>query len=639
MKRLFSAACVAALLAAAGCYTQPPPPPATDASVDSRLLENDRREIGSTNRMEERQKQHAIESALKYRTYYIRSIPGLGAVADMAVLADMTDHPIENTDDIERLLFSFNEFFLFVDPKPNLPNYRVNHVNHQVLPVKSIINKALAANGIRGLYIHCAEERLKRDQLLLNYLRGTDDRLGDHRDLVDNHEASLRMFQKTMDIEQIWLDALKSGLPLSAAKRNKVQSCAAFVKELVAVRGELPPPPLPDVEEGSKRAARAVKRAKRIAQKLAMPADTSEWTPERTARHEAMRAAVQTWLSAAEKRLKVEDAYARALKSGGEPRPSQAPVWKARYAAYEAFANACVEALNPAWLPPPPAFIAQSGIEREEDWRLDPATAALEEAKASAAVWRGMFMFPSQYFTVKEPYKKKKFRDAFYDASSASLRRRSYAKVWRDAVQKWRLALADEYADDAEKRAAAEAAQTAYEDYRAAPMPDYWQLVDEKYRIRFFMESEISNMDVETAVYEIVVYKIAESMLIAMDIEHMYDEKIRLGREERAEGGFEQLIAVKEWQAALMDGGATEEEVQLAQDTAMLYGREHTWKPYWATRHAASPIMPDWVEHDSALILKYHPLKFRNDHPMTIPSTRSETEEFNQMLERLRQGK
>ncbi len=73
--------------------------------------------------LEELRKRRAFESAfkltLKYRKNYIRSVPGLGAIADTAVLMDMTGHPIENTDDIERLLFSFGEFFLFVDPPSN----------------------------------------------------------------------------------------------------------------------------------------------------------------------------------------------------------------------------------------------------------------------------------------------------------------------------------------------------------------------------------------------------------------------------------------------------------------------------------------------------------------------------------------
>lgn len=114
------------------------------------------------------------------------------------------------------------------------------------------------------------------------------------------------------------------------------------------------------------------------------------------------------------------------------------------------------------------------------------------------------------------------------------------------------------------------------------------------------MEGEESSMDVETAIYEIAVHKIADSMLIAMDIEHLYEERIRLGREERAEGALEQLIAVKEWQAAMTDGGATEEEVRLAQEIAMSYGSKYTWTPYLETRSKGHPR-------------EVHPLKFRND--------------------------
>ena len=161
--------------------------------------------------------------------------------------------------------------------------------------------------------------------------------------------------------------------------------------------------------------------------------------------------------------------------------------------------------------------------------------------------------------------------------------------------------LADENADDAEKIAAANAALAAQDEYRAVPKPDYWSFVDERYRIPIFMEGEESSViDVETAVYEIAVHKIAESMPIAMDIEHIYEERIRLGREERAEGALEQLVAVKEWQAALMDGGATEEEIRIAQDTAMSYGSKFTWAPYRETISKGHPR-------------EVHPLKFRND--------------------------
>ena len=79
-------------------------------------------------------------------------------------------------------------------------------------------------------------------------------------------------------------------------------------------------------------------------------------------------------------------------------------------------------------------------------------------------------------------------------------------------------------------------------------------------------------MDIETAIYEIVVYKIAESMAVAMDIENIYSTKVRLACEERAAAALEQLVAVKEWKAALMDGRATEEEKRLAQDLAMAHG-------------------------------------------------------------------
>ncbi len=592
MPRLLNALIAAAFLAAAGCYTQPPPP-ATEQTAAPSMEAQDRRLPDYRGSFGDR------EVVLNYRKAYIRSIPGLGVVADIAVITDLIGHSIQNTDDITRLIAANGGVAYFFDQSPGY-----NGPPILVMPQKTAVSEALAADGIRGLYIHCAEERLKRDQFLLDYLRGTDNRLGDHRDLVNNHEASLRMYEKAAAIEQAWLGALKSGVPLSAAKRNKVQSCAAFVKELVAVRGEQPPPPLLDAKESSKRAARAFKRAKRIAQKLAMPADTSEWTPERTARHEAMRAAVQTWLIAAEKRLKAEDAYARALKSGGEPLPSQASVWKARYAAYEAFANACVEALNPAWLPPPPAFIALSKIKREADWRLDPATAALEAARASVAVWRRFDMRPYSNFLSHEPYKSTEgFRKAF-DAlpSNIVLFKPEPVLKWRDAVQKWQAVLADENADDAEKIAAANAALAAQDEYRAVPKPDYWSFVDEKYRIPIFMEGEESSViDVETAVYEIAVHKIAESMPIAMDIEHIYEESIRLGREERAEGALEQLVAVKEWQAALTDGGATEEEVRLAQDIAMSYGSLFTWKPYRETVQKKG--------HPREV----HPLKFRND--------------------------
>ncbi|MDE0021596.1 MAG: hypothetical protein OXT69_09485 [Candidatus Poribacteria bacterium] len=547
---------MAALSAVAGCFTQPPPPPSTDSAPNPRIAKMDR---------------DTLEKTLSFWRSHLRWIPYIGSIrplgveADIGVIADLSGCQPKNSDDLEWTLISMGSRISIHD-----------HENRYWLN-KTTIDKFLASNGMRGLHILCAEARLERNRSLLGYMRETDLWFGGHRFPVMNVEAALPLFEKSVAIEEAWLDALKSGMPMAEAKRNRVRSQAAFLQELVEVRTQLPPhdggvaPQLPEIENGIERTARTLERTKRIQRKLARQMDASEWTAVRTAKHEVVRAAVQTWLLAVEKRLEAENAYLQALKRNEEP-PAQ-PLRRARYASYTAFADACAAAANAEWLPHPPSFIAQKGAERHEDWRLDPSTAALEKARATAAVWR-IEIFPKRntllymYFERKhssDEWKKAFMPSTFDEEWEASLE-------WWAAVKRWQAALADESAGEEEKCAAAEAALAASGAYRAAKKFDIRQFVEKERLYPLLIESETRYLDIETAIYEIVVYKIAESMAVAMDIENIYSTKVRLACEERAAAALEQLVAVKEWKAALMDGRATEEEKRLAQDLAMAHG-------------------------------------------------------------------
>lgn len=562
---------MAALSTVAGCFTQQPPPPSTDSTPNPRIAKMDR---------------DAIEKALSFWRSHLRWIPYIGLIrplgveADIGVIADLSGCQPKNSDDLEWTIISMGSHIYIHDRWLN----------------KTTIDKFLAANGMRGLHILCSEARLEMDRALLGYLRETDLWLGGHRYPgypVMNIEAALPLFEKGVAIEEAWLDALKSGMPMAEAKRNRVQLQAALLQELAAVRTQLPPhdggvaPQLPDVENGIERTARTLERTKRIQRKLARQMDASEWTAMRTAKHEVVRAAVQTWRLAVEKRLEAENAYLQALKRNEEP-PAQ-PLRRARYASYTAFADACAAAADAEWLPHPPSFIAQKGAERHEDWRLDRSTAALEKARATAAVWR-IEIFPKRntllymYFERKhssEEWKKAFMPSTFDEEWEASLE-------WWAAVKKWQAALADESAGEAEKCAAAEAALAAGGAYRAAEKFDIRQFVEKERLHPLLIESETQYLDIETAIYEIVVYKIAKSMAVAMDIENIYSTKVRLACEERAAAALEQLIAVKEWKAALMDGRATEEEKRLAQDLAMAHGME-LWNLYMESLEKVNP--------------------------------------------------
>ena len=578
MRRLFMI--MAALSAVAGCFTQPPSPPSTDSAPNPRIVKMD---------------SDALEKARFYPDYYIQTIRRLGVAADIGIIADLSGSQLKNSDDLIWILTSMGAFIFAFDYE--------NMLNHRWLD-KTTIDEILAANGMRGLHILCSEARLERDRMLLDYLRGTDLRLGDHRDLVMNIEAAQPLFEKGVAIEEAWLDALKSGMPMAEAKRNRVQSQAALLQELAAVRTQLPPldggvaPQLPEIENGIERTARTLERTKRIQRKLARQMDASEWTAMRTTKHEVVRAAVQTWLLAVEKRLEAENAYLQALKRNEEP-PAQ-PLRRARYASYTAFADACAAAADAEWLPHPPSFIAQKGAERHEDWRLDPSTAALEKARATAAVWRREIS-PERNFLLYAYLRQKNSSEELEKAIRQSLTfdgGRSAALGWRAAVKRWQAALADDSAGEEEKCAAAEAALAASGVYRAAKKFDIRPFLEKERLHPLLIESETRYLDIETAIYEIVVYKIAESMAVAMDIENIYSTKVRLACEERAAAALEQLVAVKEWKAALMDGRATEEEKRLAQDLAMAHGME-LWNLY--------------VESLENRSIETHPLIYRYD--------------------------
>ena len=590
MRRFFMI--MATLSAVAGCFTQPPPPPSTDSAQNPILTIMD---------LDAFEKARSFRRADERWKPYIGSISPLGVVADIGVIADLSGFQPKNLDDLEWTLISMGSF-VFIHDHDNKNLYWLD---------KTTIDKFLAADGMRGLHILCAEARLERDRALLGYMRETALWLDGHRYQVMNIGEARPLFEKGVAIEETWLDALKSGMPMAEAKRNRVRSQAAFLQELVEVRTQLPPfdggvaPQLPDVENGIERTARTLERTKRIQRKLARQMDASEWTAMRTTKHEVVRAAVQTWRLAVEKRLEAENAYLQALKRNEEP--SAQPLRRARYASYTAFADACAAAANAEWLPHPPSFIAQKGAERHEDWRLDPSTAALEKARATAAVWR-IEIFPKRnhlmYVYLKrknssEEWKKAFIPPTFDEEWEASLE-------WWAAVKRWQAVLADESAGEAEKCAAADAALAASGAYRAAKKFDIRQFVEKERLHPLLTESETRYLDIETAIYEIVVYKIAESMAVAMDIENIYSIKVRLAREERAAAALEQLVAVKEWKAALMDGRATEEEKRLAQDLAMAHGME-LWNLYMES-----------LENRSS---ETHPLIYRYDYFNLIGET------------------
>ena len=538
------------LASAAGCFTQPLPAaddalPDKDADI-ARKLAPEELDI--------------INAQKGYIFNHESCITDLGVVADVGVIADLDGY-----------LYRFN-----VKDKSVLPPGVV---------CEDYFGEILAAKGSRYLHIQASETRAKRNRLIIHYLRqqmeAEADRRGFYYPPVANIEISLALYQKVLDIEETWLNALQNGVPLAKAKRVRTKSHAALIKTIADWRTELPPPDqdappqLSEAEDATARAGRTLKRAARIAQKLSRKTDALKWTAARKAKHETMRAAVQTWRASAEKRYETESAYLDALKRGADHGALLQSLWEARYVSYAAFAEACAAALDAEWLPPPPAFAAQSEPKPGQDWRLNASTATLEAARAAVAVWQ------TDWYGHWHFYLHYRIGAATLDNTfGAAKRRRAAANVWQAAVKTWQRVLADERIGVEEKRAAADAALHAKNAFRAADQPPYPKPVyPEGNLLSFIQGGDEDLIDVETVIYEIAVFKITDSWLIAMDMEDLYPPKTRLAREERTAAALEQLVAAKEWLAASLDEKADEEDMRLAQAIALSFGIE-LWNLY-----------------------------------------------------------
>lgn len=487
-----------------------------------------------------------------YTLFHESGITDLGVIADAGVIADL-------------------DAYL----------YRFYLRDRSVIPPASDIEEGqfgeiLAAKGSRYLHIEASKARAKRNRLIIQYLRqhtaGEADSRGFYYPPVSNIETSLALYETALDIEEAWLNALQNGVPLPKAKRTRIISHAAFIKTIADWRTALPPPPqLPEAEDAAARAGRTLKRAARIAQKLSRKTDLLKWTAARRSKHETTRAAVQTWHASAEKRYEAENAYLDALKRGADHGSLLQPLWEARYVSYAAFAEACAAALDAEWLPAPPAFAAQSEPKRGQDWRLDASTAALEAARAAVAVWQAEWYghwHSTHHHRMEKPV-------TLENTFGSAKKRRAAATAWQAAVKGWQRILEDDRAGSAEKRAAADAALHAKNGFRDADQPPYPEPVYPKGNLLSLIQSGDEELiDVETVIYEIAVFKITDSWLIAMDIEHLHPPKTRLAREERTAAALEQLVAAKEWLAASLEEKADEEHLQLAQAIALSFGIE-----------------------------------------------------------------
>ena len=81
-------------------------------------------------------------------------------------------------------------------------------------------------------------------------------------------------------------------------------------------------------------------------------------------------------------------------------------------------------------------------------------------------------------------------------------------------------------------------------------------------------------MDVDTVIYEIVVYKITECFIEAIDIKNIRPAYQRRSLEARAATALEQLIAAKEWKSVAMERNAGFEEKRLARSITLSFGPE-----------------------------------------------------------------
>ena len=367
MMRIWGIAMVAAALLIVGCFADPPPPP--HSTVD--LPEN--KEVSFERSSEELR--IITDAVVPHGLYknHMRFAKDLGSLADISVLMDLGFFPN---------LGCAREGTIIVDNDFGLGRF------NETLDERGL-------KGSRGAYILVSESCVEWRQALIGYLT----RLSNGFNFVQespviNVDESLSLHDAMLNIEKAWLASLKSGKPLQEAKRDRVQAHAALIKKAGSIRAALPPPYLPppdiignspelsEAEDAAAKAKRILERAERIGRKLARRVDVSEWTPAQISKHETLRSAVEDWRVAAAKRLAAEVACREAAARGLGQLFSMKSVWESRYASYAAFAEVCAAAIDAEWKAPLPPYVAQSGMRREDNWRLDSVSAALEEARA-----------------------------------------------------------------------------------------------------------------------------------------------------------------------------------------------------------------------------------------------------------------
>ncbi len=544
----------AAALLFVGCFTKPPPPPRS--TVD--LPKSKEVSFESERSLEELSiVQDVVVPHGRYKRH-MQFATDLGSLADIAVLMDLDAFP--------NLVCSvYKDIVIIVE----------NNFRPDIFDKTKMLDER-DLKGPRGAHILVSESCVEWRQALIDYLT----RLSNGFKFVHyvqesppiNIDESLLLHDAVLNIEKTWLASLKSGEPLRKAMRDRVQAHAALIKKAGSIRAALPPPYLPptditdignrpdlsEAEDAAAKAKRILERAERIGQKLARRVDVSEWTPAQISKHETLRSAVEDWRVAAAKRLAAEDGYREAAASGLGQLVSMKPVWESRYASYAAFAEACAAAIDAEWRAPLPPYVAQSAGRREDNWRLDSVSAALEEARASLSVWQTDWV---------------RFKIPSVGSLPAYQEWRAAAQAWVAAVQEWQAVLANDGSDAQAKRSAADAASAARYAWEAADMPQLPKAFTDVL-LPAMGHDENREMDADTLIYEIVVYKITECFIEAIDIKNIRPAYQRRSLEARAAAALEQLIAAKEWKSVAMERNADFEEKRLARSITLSFGLE-----------------------------------------------------------------
>ncbi len=548
MMRIWKITMAAAALLFVGCFTKPPPPPRS--TVD--LPKSEEVSFESERSLEElRIIKDVVVPYNRYKNH-MQFATDLGSLADIAVLMDLDAFP--------NLVCIYKDRVFIVENDIGLDSF----------------NKTLDEQGLigsRGAHILVSESCVEWRQALIGYLtrlsKGFQFVHHVQESQIINVDESLSLHDAMLNIEKMWLASLKSGEPLQKAMRDRVQAHAAFMKKAGSMRAALPPPYLPppamigkspdlsEAEDAAAKAKRILEQAERIGQKLARKADVSGWTPTQISKHETLRSAVEDWRVAAAKRLAAEVGYREAAASGLGQLFSMKSVWESRYASYAAFAEACAAAIDAEWRAPLPPYVAQNGVRGEDNWRLDSVSAALEEARASLSVWETDWV---------------RFKIPNVGSLPAYQEWRAAAQAWVAAVQEWQAVLANDGSDALAKSSAADAASAARYAWEAADMPQLPKAFTDL--LPAVGHDENREMDVDTLIYEIVVYKITECFIEAIDIKNIRPAYQRRSLEARAAAALEQLIAAKEWKSVAMERSADFEEKRLARSITLSFGPE-----------------------------------------------------------------